>query len=482
MSEELQELHQRNGLMVRLLWICTGLGLAASYRSVDIILAILCTAVPVAAICTLFYLKKWYVAQTMYFVAIGFNVICFAFMYASKSSSEYVIMFIGLALCSLYLDMKPLLLNGTIGLIILNYFCYAIYVDVDTLSCNAYYIVTLLTLLGQSTIGKRMLKRMRASMQESERARQKMEQLMTEVQHVSSVMTTSGTELNKNAEITGEVNKEVVSAFQEIASGIESQAGSVSDISSAMQGLNESVEKTLQASITTSDRARIAAELTKDGKAQIAQLASIIHLVSAIVEDTTQMIEKVNNENEKISGILTAIQDISKQTNILSLNASIEAARAGEQGKGFAVVADEIRKLAQSTQTSSTDIANILFTIKNDVSAAAIRISEGREASNTGAASTDIIEQLFTNIDVNTTEVMEQAVHLQNLNSELQESSARINDELNSVSSVTEQSAASIEEVLASAEVQQERVYDMVESIKKLNETAQRLNQVLQGE
>lgn len=482
MSEELQELHQRNGLMVRLLWICTGLGLAASYRSVDIILAILCTAVPVAAICTLFHLKKWYVAQTMYFVAIGFNVICFAFMYASKSSSEYVIMFIGLALCSLYLDMKPLLLNGVIGLIILNYFCYAIYVDVDTLSCNAYYIVTLLTLLGQSTIGKRMLKRMRASMQESELARQKMEQLMTEVQHVSSVITTSGTELNKNAEITGEVNKEVVSAFQEIASGIESQAGSVSDISLAMQGLNESVEKTLQASITTSDRARIAAELTKDGKVQIAELASIIHLVSAIVEDTTQMIEKVNNENEKISGILSAIQDISKQTNILSLNASIEAARAGEQGKGFAVVADEIRQLAQSTQKSSTDIANILFTIKNDISAAAIRISEGREASNTGAASTDMIEQLFTNIDVNTTEVMEQAVHLQDLNSELQESSAQINDELNSVSSVTEQSAASVEEVLASAEVQQEHVYDMVESIKKLNETAQRLNQVLQGE
>ncbi|WP_160033871.1 hypothetical protein [Paenibacillus sp. An7] len=58
MTQELSELHKRNGLMVRLLWICTALGIAASYRSLDIVLAILCTAVPVAAICNLFYLKK----------------------------------------------------------------------------------------------------------------------------------------------------------------------------------------------------------------------------------------------------------------------------------------------------------------------------------------------------------------------------------------------------------------------------------------
>lgn len=203
--------------------------------------------------------------------------------------------------------------------------------------------------------------------------------------------------------------------------------------------------------------------------------------MSEIVEDTTQMIEQVNRENKKIGGILTAIQEISTQTNLLSLNASIEAARAGEHGQGFAVVATEIRKLAQSTQQSSADIAEILSSIQKDVSSAAIRISEGKEASMAGATSTDIIEALFTNIDLNTTEVMEQAVHLQNLNSHLQEASARINDELNSVSSVTEQSAASVEEVLASAELQQERVTVMVESIVKLNETAQSLNKVLQG-
>ncbi|GIP45574.1 methyl-accepting chemotaxis protein [Paenibacillus sp. J45TS6] len=481
MTQELSELHKRNGLMVRLLWICTALGLAASYRSLDIILAILCTAIPVAAVCTLFYLKKWYINQTMYFVAVGFNVICFTFMYASKSPGDYVILLLGLVLTSLYMDMKPLLLNGIIGLAVLIYFCFAIYVGENTLGINAYYLVTWLTLLGQSTIGKRLLKNMRYSMQESEQARQKMELLMTEVRQVSNVITTSGTELNGNANMAGKINNEVLLAFQEISTGMESQAGSVSDISTAMHELNESVQRTSDASNTTSDRAHKAVELTRDGKIQVAELSSLIHLVSEIVEDTTQIIEKVNNENKKIGGILTAIQEISTQTNLLSLNASIEAARAGEHGQGFAVVATEIRKLAQSTQQSSADIAEILSSIQKDVSSAAIRISEGKEASMAGATSTDIIEALFTNIDLNTTEVMEQAVHLQNLNSQLQEASARINDELNSVSSVTEQSAASVEEVLASAELQQERVTNMVESIVKLNETTQSLNKVLHG-
>ena len=481
MTQELSELHKRNGLMVRLLWICTVLGIAASYRTLDIILAILCTAIPVAGVCTLFYLKKWYVNQTMYVVAVGFNIICFTFMYASKSPGDYVILLLGLLLTSLYMDMKPLLINGIIGFILLNYFCFVIYVGENTIGINAYYLVTWITLLGQSTIGKRMLINMRSSMQESELAREKMELLMTEVRQVSNIITTSGAELNENANMASKINNEVLSAFQEISTGMESQAGSVSGISSAMHELNESVQRTFDASNTTSDRARKAAELTKDGKIQIAELSSLIHLVSEIVEDTTQMIEKVNNENVKIGSILTAIHEISTQTNLLSLNASIEAARAGEHGKGFAVVAAEIRKLAQSTQQSSADIAEILFSIQKDVSNAAIRISEGRNASIAGTASTDIIETLFTNIDINTTEVLEQAVHLQNLNSQLQETSARINDELNSVSSVTEQSAASVEEVLASAELQQERVTDMVESIMKLNETTQSLNKVLQG-
>ncbi|WP_414705481.1 methyl-accepting chemotaxis protein [Pseudomonas sp.] len=100
------------------------------------------------------------------------------------------------------------------------------------------------------------------------------------------------------------------------------------------------------------------------GVAVVQQTLERINQLANAMHTTTQSIERLSQDTQRIDSVLDVIKSVAEQTNLLALNAAIEAARAGEQGRGFAVVADEVRALARRTQQSTTEIEGLIATLR----------------------------------------------------------------------------------------------------------------------
>lgn len=174
----------------------------------------------------------------------------------------------------------------------------------------------------------------------------------------------------------------VSSVTQETSTAIQQQQFEVEKVATAMNEMTATVQEVARHASEAANSAGQADKEAISGQQIVDATISSIKELSHEIEQAGDVINKLEQDSEKIGSVLDVIKSIAEQTNLLALNAAIEAARAGEQGRGFAVVADEVRTLASRTQQSTTEIQDVITHLQEGARNAVHVMSKSRERAN----------------------------------------------------------------------------------------------------
>ncbi|TQR17638.1 methyl-accepting chemotaxis protein [Psychrobacillus soli] len=237
--------------------------------------------------------------------------------------------------------------------------------------------------------------------------------MATDLRNIVSNVRDSSMQLAANAEELSASSEESLASTQMVAKSAESQMlaseeqmshmdSSVNSIVELQQGIGQIAqnnEEMLQSTDSVQD-------LVTKGASVVSDVASQMDTIHTTFNETTEIMKSMAKHSDAIQSITSLITDISEQTNLLALNAAIEAARAGEYGKGFAVVAEEVRKLAEQSKNSASEIGSMVQLIQSASGEAVKAITTGGAKVEDGLAKTTESIQVFKEIENGVGEVV----------------------------------------------------------------------------
>ncbi len=295
--------------------------------------------------------------------------------------------------------------------------------------------------------------------------------IVTEVDEHAGILDDSMASLNALAEANSTSTNQIRQVMDDLSSTAVTLADNVQSVNAKVNEMGDNMSAINSEAVTLNDNSDKMNRAGQNVSESMTLVLTSSHTASDII---AQLIEQVNETNKAIASINEAVElisDITSQTNLLSLNASIEAARAGQAGRGFAVVASEIKQLADQSSQGADSIKNIADNILEKSNRSVIltgRMKELAEQEQTDIGnakeSFDILNRIIEENAAIAQTVMDKTKNLEALKLDI------INS-VSELSAISEENAASNEEVTA-------RVTEIAESVNRISEDTQTVRKV----
>lgn len=303
--------------------------------------------------------------------------------------------------------------------------------------------------------------------------------IVNKIRSASAVLSKNSIELNVTSEQTLAANGEISKAVEDVAEGSTSMATSISEINDNIGNMNSETDIIDSAVMNIKEQSQTVQQSSKSMSEKLHIMHDSTIKMDGGIATISERIKKVSDVVDRVGDIIAVIEEISGQTNLLSLNASIEAARAGEAGKGFAVVADEIRVLSDNTNKELNNIKDIISKLVEECAECVKASAAVVENNVTQKKEIESVLKEFDTLDVQIVMTAEKADEVQKLVTDMVELNGSITSSSGGLTDVSASNAAATEQMTANIEELNAMMHGVAEVAGLMRDESEQLDQAL---
>lgn len=257
--------------------------------------------------------------------------------------------------------------------------------------------------------------------------------------------------LNAAVNTMASSSEELSATVAEITKMVSDQSNRASQIATSSTEMTQTVIDIAKNATDMASSSNDTLNIANEGAGVVSRTISEVRKISQTVSSLAEAMKALGDRSKQIGEIVNVIKDIADQTNLLALNAAIEAARAGEQGRGFAVVADEVRKLAERTGKSTTEISEMIVAIQNETAKAVQSMEEGTRTVESGVDLATQAGDALGKIVGSVSALQSTVQQIASATEEMTATAESISSDIEAVASAAKETSASAEEITHAA-------------------------------